>query len=152
MTDPKPFRSPGFTRPEDTVPRINVHGCTLACTFHPEIDRYVFDMRRCVFDDGWEQYDTDQDASYFGVWVRLSTRETVTYAEGDITHVTAPTDEAFAAELASMAEFYGSPPPAFKVITGEGQLVEVTGSRPGEDGPSGSELLAEALKGDATSP
>jgi len=145
MTDLTPFKSPGFPRSEDEKPETNPNGCAIARTFHPEIDRYVFDMRRCVFDDGWEQYDTNQDASYFGVWVRLSTRETVTYAEGDITHVTAPTDEAFAAELASMADFYGAPPAAFTVITGEGQVVEVTGARPGEDGPSGTELLVETL-------
>ena len=147
MTDtaPKPFTSPGFTRPEDVVPGTNAHGCTVTRTAHFELDRYIFDVRCCASDDGWEQYDTDQDAHYFGVWVRLSTRETVTYAEGDITHVSAPTDEAFAAEMAGMAEFYGDPPPAFRVITGAGQLVEVTGARPGEEGPSGAELLAEVL-------
>lgn len=147
MTDsPKPFKSPGYTR-EGDEPRTNRNGCTVTCTALPGYDRYQFDMTHCAAEDGWEQYDTDQDAWYFGVWVRLSTRETVTYAEGDITHVSAPTDEAFAAELASMADFYGDPPPAFKVITGDGQLVAVTGARPGEDGPSGSELLAEVLKG-----
>lgn len=141
---PKPFRSPGFSRPgEDSY--TNKNGCTVTGTFHPECDRYQFDMKRCAAEDGWEQYDTDQDAHYFGVWVRRSTRETVTYAEGDITHVEAPTDEAFAAELAGMAEFYGPPPPAFRVITGEGQLVEVVGARPGEPGATGAELLAQAL-------
>jgi hypothetical protein len=139
--DPKPFVSPGFARPGEK-PYTNKTGCTVVCTFHPECDRYKFDGDCC---SDWEQYDTKEDAWYFGVWVRRSTRETVTYAEGDITHVTAPTDEAFAAELASMAEFYGEPPPAFRVITGDGQLIEVTGARPGEDGPSGAELLAQAL-------
>lgn len=142
-THPKPFQSPGFSRGDE--PYTNKNGCTVTCTFHPEYDRYQFDMGHCASEDGWEQYDTDQDAWYFGVWVRLSTRETVTYAEGDITHVVAPTDEAFKAELAGMAEFYGNPPPAFRMVLGDGQLVEVTGARPGEDGPSGQELLAEAL-------
>lgn len=147
MTDaPKPFESPGYTR-EGEDPYTNSRGCTVTRTALPGYDRYQFDMGHCASEDGWEQYDTDQDAWYFGVWVRLSTRETVTYAEGDITHVSAPTDEAFAAELAVMAEFYGDPPPAFKVITGDGQLVAVTGARPGEDGPSGTELLGEVLKG-----
>jgi len=144
-TDPKPFQSPGFTRPEDETPETNERGCAVARTVHFEYDRYQFDMVHCDPTEGWEQYDTSQDASYFGVWVRRSTRETVTYAEGDITHVTAPTDETFAAELADMAKFYGPPPPAFRIITGKGQLIEVTGARPGEDGPSGGELLAQAL-------
>lgn len=138
-----PFQSPGFTRPEDETPETNDHGCTVVRTFHPEMDRYVFDGGIC---SDWEQYDTDQDASYFGVWVRLSTREIVTYAEGDITHVTAPTEEIFRAELASMAAFYGEPPPAFRIITGAGELVEVTGARPGEPGATGRELLTEALR------
>lgn len=142
---PKPFTSPGFTRHGEEGPETNANGCAIVRTFHPECDRYKFDFGRCGSEDGWEQYDTDQDAWYFGVWVRRSTRETVCYAEGDITHVTAPTDEAFAAEMASMAEFHGPPPPAFRVITGDGTLIEVTGARPGEPGPSGTELLAQAL-------
>jgi len=148
MTNPKPFQSPGFPRSEDEKPETNKNGCAIVRTFHPMIDRYRFDGRSCASADGWEQYDTREDASYFGVWVRLSTRETVTYAEGDITHVAAPTDEAFAAELASMADFYGEPPPAFRMIMGDGQLVEVTGARPGEDGASGTELLAQAIRGE----
>lgn len=143
-TDTNTFVSPGFPRSEDEASETNQQGCTVVRTFHPEIDRYVFDGGVC---SDWEQYDTDQDASYFGVWVRIATRETVTYAEGDITHVTAPTEEAFKAELASMAAFYGDPPPAFRVITGAGELIEVTGARPGEPGTTGRELLAEALKG-----
>ena len=140
----KPFTSPGFARPGDE-PYTNSNGCVVTNSFHPCIDRYVFDFKRCDGGDGWEPYDTDQDASYFGVWVRLETRETVTYAEGDITHVQAPNEEAFKAELASMAEFYGDPPPAFRMITSDGQIIEAVGARPGEEGDSGAELLAAAL-------
>ena len=92
---------------------------------------------------GWEQYDTDQDANYFGVWVNTSTRQVLTYAEGDIDLVTCHTIETFRAELASMAEFYGDPPPAFisidylSVNSGDqGGEVTVThhyGTRPGGD-------------------
>lgn len=138
-----PFNSPGFARP-GSAPETNSNGCVVTRTFHPSIDRYVFDFNRCDSSDGWECYDSDQDASYFGTWVRMETRETVTYAEGDITHVQAPTEEAFRAELASMAEFYGSPPPAFKVITAEG-VTEVYAARPGEEGPKATDLLAAAL-------
>ena len=143
-TEPKPFKSPGSTRPGDE-PETNKNGATVLRTFHPMIDRYRFDFDACSPDDEWEQYDTDQDFSHFGVWVRISTRESVTYAEGDITHVVAPDEDTFKAELAQMAEFYGEAPPAFRVITRDGQLIEAFGARPGEEGPSGTELLAQAL-------
>jgi ABC-type transport system substrate-binding protein len=59
---------------------------------------------------GWKQYDTSQDAWYFGVWVHPEKRVIITYAEGDITVVRCPTNESYHAELKSMAEFYGPPP------------------------------------------
>lgn len=82
-------------------------------------DRYAYDFRHCSAADGWQQYDTDQDAWYFGVWVHVKRREIVTYAEGDETRVTCPNDDALRAELARMAAFYGPPPPAFIVIDTE---------------------------------
>lgn len=75
-------------------------------------DRYRFDFELCKASDGWQQYDTCQDAWYFGVWVHIEKREIWTYAEGDVTIVKCPDDEHLRAELASMAEFYGDPPPA----------------------------------------
>jgi hypothetical protein len=53
-----------------------------------------------------EQYDTNQDACYFGVWVNKKTLQIRTYAEGDITLVTCPDAEHFNAEIKSMNEFY----------------------------------------------
>ena len=136
-----PFTSPGvavggFASPE---PSTNDLGSTLRRTFHPMTERYAFDGCHCRPGDGWEQYDTDQDASYFGVWVRLATRETVTYAEGDITHVQAPDVETFRAELAAMAEFYGDPPPWAKAIdTDTGQVTHYPATRPGAELLEGS--------------
>ncbi len=71
-------------------------------------DRYKFDFDLCTHDKGWEQYDTDQDAWYFGSWVHAATRTIVTYAEGDITVVRCLTAESFNAEIASANEFYGA--------------------------------------------
>lgn len=134
-----PFESPGFAR-EGAEPRTNKLGSTLVDTFHPMIDRYGFDTRHCAPGDGWEQYDTSQDASYYGVWVRLATRETVTYAEGDVTHVQAPTVEAFRAELAAMEAFYGAPPPWAKVIDTEtGTITHYIAARPGTELLGGGE-------------
>ena len=94
-------------------------------------DRYAYDFEFCKSGDGWVQYDTSQDAWYFGIWVNPEKREIVTYAEGDESIVKCPTEESYHAELKSMAEFYGDPPPAFKVISlKEKTVTEVYGKRP----------------------
>jgi len=76
-------------------------------------DRYKFDFEYCRPVDGWKQYDTDQDAHYFGVWVHIEQRLILTYAEGDLSVVFCHNDEQLRAELDHMADFYGDPPPAF---------------------------------------
>ena len=93
-------------------------------------DRYKFDFGTCRHGTGWVQYDTDQDAHYFGVWVHPEKRLVFTYAEGDTSLVTCPTVESYKAELKSMAEFYGDPPPAFRVIGMNGQRAEYYDTRP----------------------
>lgn len=90
----------------------------------PFADRYQYDFKHCKSADGWKQYDTQQDASYFGVWVHPETRVIVTFAEGDETTVTCPTQEAFEAEIREMNEFYGSPPPACVAIGMDGSVTE----------------------------
>ncbi|KKL07566.1 hypothetical protein LCGC14_2584760, partial [marine sediment metagenome] len=47
-------------------------------------DRYIFDFKICSPRDGWQQYDTSQDAWYFGVWIHPEGRVTITFAEGDL--------------------------------------------------------------------
>jgi hypothetical protein len=94
------------------------------------MDRCAFDLRHCPGPD-WRQYDTEQDAWYFGVWVHVSNRWIVTYAEGDLCLVRCADDAAFAAKLAAMEEFYGSPPPAFTVILpDEKKVVKIYDDRP----------------------
>ena len=96
-------------------------------------DRYRYD-----FDDKfrkeWEQFDTHQDAWYFGVWVNIKERKTFTYAEGDRTLVECPTLESFKAELADAERFYGAPPPAFICFDtnekGQWERTEVYADRP----------------------
>lgn len=93
--------------------------------------RYLFDGDICKPSEGWKQYDTDQDAWYFGVWVQTEARWILTYAEGDLSLVQCPTAESFKAELASMAKFYGDPPPAWTVIdTDAGTLTKYFDERP----------------------
>jgi hypothetical protein len=87
-----------------------------------EGSRYTYDTTRCRYADGWRQYDTTQDAWYFGVWYHPERRVVVTYAEGDETVVVCRTDAAWRAELAALAEFYGDPPPAAVGISLDGTI------------------------------
>jgi hypothetical protein len=96
---------------------VNERGNNVRGFNEPDIDRYAFDFRLCTSEDGWQQYDTDQDAWYFGNWVHAELRRIVTYCEGDVSIVDCPSEESFKAELAHMAQFYGEPPPAFIVYS-----------------------------------
>jgi hypothetical protein len=88
--------------------------------------RYDFDFGICSEANGWLQYDTHQDAWYFGVWVNRQHRLTLTYAEGDINLTVSPDDCAFARELKEMADFYGEAPPAFTAFDMEPGTTNVT--------------------------
>jgi len=79
-------------------------------------DRYLYDFNLCPAKEGWQQWDTDQDAHYFGVWWNPVARVTCTYAEGDESIVVCNTEAAWKAELQDMCDFYGDPPPAFKAF------------------------------------
>lgn len=96
-----------------TKQETNKHGNIVTRSF-ADLDRYHFDVNVCSASKGWKQYDTDQDAWYFGVWVNPEKLLTMSYAEGDVTLVTCISEESYHAELKEMAEFYGNPPPAFK--------------------------------------
>jgi hypothetical protein len=92
-------------------------------------NRYHFDFGPCS-GNGWRQYDTKQDASYFGVWVHIEKRMTVTFSEGDLSVVVCPTIETFRAELEDAAKTYGDPPPAFKAIADDGTVTHYFDERP----------------------
>lgn len=99
-------------------------------TFHLYRTRYTYDFQLCRHRDGWVQFDTDQDASYFGIWVHPGCREIVTFAEGDETREFCESDTEYRAKLASMVEFYGVQPPAFKAIDLDGNVTEHYVPRP----------------------
>lgn len=94
------------------TPWTNKHGNQVYSGFIGEHDRLEFDFGPCSSENGWKQFDTDQDAWYFGVWVNIEKRMTVTYAEGDLTVITCANLESFRAELEDMekAEFYDERP------------------------------------------
>ena len=93
--------------------------------------RYVFDFNYFTRDTGWKQFDTNQDASYFGIWVHEEDWRIVTYAEGDLTEVICPDQEGFVLEIRSMEAFYGPAPPAFWVIDQKGKVWNIYEKRPG---------------------
>ncbi|GAG53893.1 unnamed protein product [marine sediment metagenome] len=84
---------------------INERGNQVERSFFPT-ERYRWDFNRKFTAAGWEQYDTSQDAWYFGVWVNKRLLQIQTYAEGDLTLVKCPDAEHFNAEIKSMNEFY----------------------------------------------
>lgn len=96
-------------------------------------NRYGYDEN---LGEGWDQYDTDQDAWYFGVWVNIARRKVFTYAEGDRILEIADTQEAFIALLHDMDRFYGKAPPMAVCFDDIG-MTEMYIQRPG------NELLAQ---------
>ena len=113
--------------------RVNGLGNTIADSFHMNRERYYYD-ERLTPSKGWKQYDTDQDAWYFGVWVNVERREIVTYAEGDESLTTCPTLESFKAELDAMGECYGDPPPMAVGIDADGSVTKFYDTRPTAEG------------------
>ena len=85
--------------------RINAQGNTIYDWRCPG-ERYIVDFAPDFKSEGWQQFDTDQDAHYFGVWVNPVKLITLTYAEGDWSLVVCPDTAHYNAEIKSMCEFY----------------------------------------------
>ena len=87
-------------------PDINELGNEVIRSFIFNGERYHWDFDQDFNSQGWEQYDTSQDAWYFGVWVNKKLLQIQTYAEGDLILVKYPDVEHFNAEIESMNRFY----------------------------------------------
>ena len=74
--------------------------------FSHHAERYLVDCADDFTTLGWQQFDTEQDASYFGVWVNPLTYQTLSYAEGDWSLVCCDSPAAYNAEVQSMIDFY----------------------------------------------
>jgi len=96
-------------------------GTKLDDYFTMEGSRYTFDGMLCGVDD-WEQFDTGEDAHYFGVWYSMENKMTVTYAEGDLCVAYNIPD--MEVEYKKMVDCYGEPPPAFTVIDKDGTVTK----------------------------
>lgn len=95
-------------------PTVNDRGNTVHRLHLGDGDRYFWD-----FDDDfraaeWEQFDTDQDASFFGVWVNRRLMQTLTYCEGDLILVTCPDARHYNDEITDACRYYGE---GFEAIT-----------------------------------
>ena len=115
-------------RRQDT--RENIRGNIIHDMFLPS-ERYIIDFADDFSSEGWKQYDTNQDAHYFGVWVNLDKRLTLTYAEGDWSLVVCSDKAHLRAELDDMAEFYGDAPPFAISYDRDGTRTEYYDTRPG---------------------
>lgn len=96
-------------------PERNAFGNIKECVNHSS-ERYAFDFGG---PKGWKQYDTTQDAWYFGIWYNPQTLQTLSYAEGDIVLTTCPNWPSFVAEMRSMDSFYGEEIP-ITAVAGDG--------------------------------
>ena len=77
------------------------------------VEKYFFPVDRSYFESkhkssvGWTQYETDQDAWHFGIWVCAEKRQIITFNRGDITRIYCSTDKGFHAEIIALDEKYG---------------------------------------------
>lgn len=93
-------------------------------------DRYLYDFKVCTTQKGWAQFDTAQDASYFGNWINPTRREWFSYTEGDTTLIRCATDEEFTTYVRETFQWY----------------VDHDGKRPGID-PGFNDALKGAFEG-----
>lgn len=70
-------------------------------------DRYRFDLGACKVDNGYAQFDTSQDASYYGNWVNPFSFKLVCYCEGDLTVQICDDQDEFVSKVRGMVEWNG---------------------------------------------
>ena len=103
------------------MPEINKRGNEVVRSFIINGERYRWDFDKKFTAQGWEQYDTSQDAWYFGVWINKKLLQIQSYAEGDLTLVKCPDIEHFNAEIELMNKVYEEGFVA-KTIDDQGQM------------------------------
>lgn len=115
-----------IARPNEAV-RTNDRDNIVVQWFRMDRDRYVYDAK--LHELGWQQWDTDQDASYFGVWVHPKLRQTFTYAEGDCIQVFCQDAANFRAEILDAERVYGKAPPMAIAYDNDGTRTEYYDNR-----------------------
>lgn len=68
-------------------------------------ERYYFD-EKCQSSDGWCQFDTKQDAWYFGQWTNPLTLEFISLCEGDYTRTHFEDEAEYTTYMQETIKFY----------------------------------------------
>ena len=85
-----------------------------------QVTRYIVD---CAEDGkNWDQFDTSQDASYFGTWVNPTELMILSFTEGDWALVICCDMDQYNAEIQSMIECY-SPGRICTIMGSEGTTI-----------------------------
>lgn len=112
-----------------TKTRTNERGNKVESDFYFDAARYYWDLGEGFKGvSGWDQYDTDQDASYFGVWINKITLQTFTYCEGDTTLITCPDVAHFNDEIENMNQYY-SEGRIVRIIDTSGKVTDLVQDR-----------------------
>lgn len=82
--------------------RVSTAGNRLEEYFKCNGERYAMDFQECHMRGDWYQFDTDQDASYYGHWCNPVLGLVLSYIEGDIYLIHCKTNAAYRAELDAM--------------------------------------------------
>jgi len=82
--------------------RFSKDGRTLTDYFCCGGERYPFDQAHCGTQSDWYQFDTRQDASFYGTWVNPVLRAVVCYCEGDISVSELETADGYRAYIAEL--------------------------------------------------
>jgi hypothetical protein len=107
---------------------INAQGNIIIREFREGRQRYHYDFN--LLEKGWKQFDTDQDASYFGIWHSEDEMRFLTFAEGDETLVICKDAVGYNKELDSMLEFYKPTPFAVSIDLDGGSKTQYYDERP----------------------
>lgn len=83
----------------------NKCGNTIQRAHYPAV-RYLIDHAEYFSTEGWKQFDTNQDAHYFGYWVNPKTLQTLCYIEGDWILCTCKDIEHYNSEINDAINFY----------------------------------------------
>ncbi|HBD7283574.1 TPA: hypothetical protein KKX27_002585 [Legionella pneumophila] len=111
------------------VKKMSSKSLVASSYFAENCDRYYFDFS-LDYKQGWEQYDTQSDAWYFGIWVNIKTMQVLEYCEGDVILRTYYHKYDLKEALDKMADYHGEPPPAFTSINENGDVCHFYDERP----------------------
>lgn len=130
-----------MTNPQEKIKSIMVdvkHNENETCytRYGHSIYHYKWDDSRYRYDnllkksDWRQQYDTEQDAHYFGIRVNVKLLMVIEYAEWDLYIYMAKDCDAMKAKLEKLAEQYGEQPPAMVAYDANWNKTELYDERP----------------------